>query len=264
MTVSLLISTYNWPEALSLSFRSILNQTRFPDEVVIADDGSREETRQLVEAFKGMAPFTVKHVWQEDEGFRLAAIRNKAIAQCTSDYIVQIDGDIILHPDFIKNHTAAAKRGFFVRGTRVLLSERLTPEVLWNRPLKRMFFSSEVKKRFNTLHLPALGRMTTFLYNPRHCRHLTGCNMAFWRKDLIRVNGYNEDISGWGGEDNEIAARLINSGIYKRVIRWGMNAYHIYHPSNSKERLSTNKDILQEVISKKKTLCQNGLDKYLP
>lgn len=104
MTVSLIIATYNWPEALELSLMSALNQSQLPNEILVADDGSTEETKQLVEKYKAISKVRLLHVWQEDEGFRLAKIRNRAIAACTGDYVIQVDGDIIMHPDFVKDH----------------------------------------------------------------------------------------------------------------------------------------------------------------
>ncbi|MDL2322748.1 glycosyltransferase family 2 protein [Bacteroidales bacterium OttesenSCG-928-A17] len=263
MTVSLIISTYNWPDALNLCFQSVLRQSRLPDEVIVADDGSKKETQQLVEEFAQTAPFPVKHIWHEDKGFRLAAIRNKAIVASSSDYIIQIDGDIILHPHFIKDHLSVARKGFFTKGSRVLLGETLSTEIMNGEMPKCIILQKDITKRANALRFPLLGKISAFMGNPKGFRHLCGCNMAFWRDDLIKVNGYNEDIYEWGGEDNEIAARLIHNGIYKQAIRWQMNAYHIFHPSNSKERLGLNNAILLKTVNEKKTRSENGLDKYI-
>src|SRR5690606_36112774 len=105
--------TYNWPEALECCLLSVLKQKMLPGEVIIADDGSGEPTRQLINRFRQLCPVPLLHVWQPDEGFRLGKIRNKAIAAASGDYIIQTDGDIILHPLFIKDHMAASRSWHF-------------------------------------------------------------------------------------------------------------------------------------------------------
>lgn len=118
MTVSLIISTYNFPKALDICLQSVLQQSVLPDEVLIADDGSREETKKVVEKFQKQLPVPMIHVWHEDNGFRLTVIRNKAIAKASKDYIIQIDGDIILNRHFIKDHKRFARKNSFVSGSR--------------------------------------------------------------------------------------------------------------------------------------------------
>lgn len=111
---SLLISTYNWCEALNLCLNSVLQQSQQPDEIVIADDGSREDTKLIITEFSKKSSTPVIHVWHEDIGFRKTIILNKAIAKCSADYIIQIDGDLILHKHFIKDHIRFARANMFV------------------------------------------------------------------------------------------------------------------------------------------------------
>ncbi len=126
MTVSLIISTYNRPDALRLCLDSILRQTTLPDEVIIGDDGSADDTRQVIEDFRKKCPVPLKHIWHEDDGFRLAMMRNKSVAAASGDYIVQIDGDIVLERHFIADHKAAATEGYFVKGSRVRLTDEFS------------------------------------------------------------------------------------------------------------------------------------------
>ena len=128
-TSSLCIATYNWPEALQVCFRSVLHQIIQPDEILIADDGSKPETQQAIEAFQKRSAVPVHHVWQPDEGFQLAKIRNKAFSLAKGEYILQIDGDLLLHPAFIRDHLEWARRGTFVCGTRALLSPGLSRQI---------------------------------------------------------------------------------------------------------------------------------------
>ena len=119
MKTALLVSTYNWPDALHVVLKSLKNQTVSPQEVLIADDGSREETKNLIHRYQIELTFELKHIWQEDKGFRKSAILNKAVAATDADYIIQIDGDCIMHPHFIEDHLAAAKREVYLFGSRV-------------------------------------------------------------------------------------------------------------------------------------------------
>ena len=123
ISTSLIISTYNRSDALELCVKSVLRQSLLPDEIIIADDGSKAASSEV----------TIIHVWHEDLGFRLASIRNKAIAKASKEYIIQIDGDIVLHKDFVKDHVHFAKKGSFVTGSRVLIREGLTQKMLAER-----------------------------------------------------------------------------------------------------------------------------------
>ena len=127
---SLIISTYNEPEVLEITLKSVLAQSVMPDEVIIADDGSKAPTQLLVDQYKGIFKIPFIHVWHEDNGFRLAEIRNKAIARASSDYIIQIDGDIIIHKHFIKDHLEFAKKGTFVRASRSYINEKTSDQIL--------------------------------------------------------------------------------------------------------------------------------------
>jgi len=130
MRVSLIITTYNRPDALLLVLRSIEEQRTLPYEVIIADDGSTNHTKEVVTSFQEKSDIRVIHSWQEDNGFRAAKSRNKAISQSNSDYIVLIDGDVILHPEFINDHINNAQPSYFVQGSRVLLTENKTKQAL--------------------------------------------------------------------------------------------------------------------------------------
>lgn len=116
MKVTLLIITYNWPEALRMVLESAMHQSKMPDEIVIGDDGSTAETKQLIDSYAKSSPVPVVHVWQEDKGFRRTVILNKAIAKATGDYIIQVDGDVILDSHFVADHLEVAQEGCFVCG----------------------------------------------------------------------------------------------------------------------------------------------------
>lgn len=262
MTVSLIISTYNFPDALDLCLQSVLQQSVLPDEVLIADDGSGEGTQKVVEYFQKQSPIPIIHVWHEDNGFRLTVIRNKAIVRASKDYIIQIDGDIILNRHFIKDHKRFARRNSFVSGSRLNIQEDLSKKLLAERSIEVSIRNKGIHNRLNGVRCQLL---TWILqnYHQNDLLYVRGCNMGFWRNDLLLVNGYDENMIGWGREDNEIACRLINAGIRKRIIKNAGVVFHLYHPDNSRAQFNINNEILQKTIDEKRTWCSKGIDQYL-
>ena len=260
---TIIISTYNWPQALEVCLKSIANQTVLPSEVIIADDGSKQDTTELINEVRKTFPCPLIHVWHEDTGFRLAAIRNKAIAKATGDYIIQIDGDIVLEKHFVKDHLGFSRKDCFVSGSRVKVKEKLSAKMLKERKINVSLFSGGISNHFNGLRIKFLRNYYRFRYRTDDPYYVKGCNMAFWREDLYAVNGYNEDMTGWGREDSEVAARLINLGKRRQFIKFGGVEYHIEHAFSSRDKEPINLAILEEAIAKKITFCKNGLDKYL-
>jgi len=261
---SLLVSTYNRPDALGLCLKTVAQQTILPAEVVIADDGSAEETTNLIKNIQKNFPVPVKHAWHPDEGFRAAAIRNKGIALCTQDYIVQIDGDIIIHPKFIADHLEMKTPGYFIVGSRVMLSPEQT-----TRLMKQGFVDfkklSREKFAFNGLRNRFLRNQLARLYKTKgkHQFYAKGANIAFYKEDVVRINGYNEAFVGWGSEDREVAIRLMNAGVKKLSIKMGAVCYHLYHKLNERNNELRNEELMHEAIDKKLVWAQDGLDKYL-
>ncbi|WP_142602946.1 glycosyltransferase family 2 protein [Solitalea koreensis] len=253
---SLIISTYNWPEALALVFKSIAIQTVLPNEIIIADDGSNDETRNLINSFQKEFPIPLIHVWHEDNGFRKTIIMNTAISKSLGDYIIQIDGDIILHSEFIKDHLMAAKNGFFIRGSRTQLLEEKSKSVINNQEIHFSPFEKGIKNRLNATHAPLLSFLVKG--NPTDPQDVIGCNMAFWKKDFINVNGYDNNIEGWGHEDIELAARLVNSGVKKRHLKFAAVCYHIFHKPNARHNEENNKAYFYTIWKNGVVRCKNG------
>jgi glycosyltransferase involved in cell wall biosynthesis len=261
MTTSLIISTYNWPQALEVVLKSVARQHELPTEVIIADDGSREETRALIERFQQDFPVPLRHCWHEDTGFRLAAIRNKAMALATGEYILSIDGDMVLHPDFVKSHKRMARHKTFIQGKRVLLQPEITQQILQTKQWHITPLSKGIINRFNAVSSGVLARLAS--KKRPDIKAIRGCNMAFWRSDVLKVNGFNEDITGWGREDSEFAIRLLNAGVERRNLPFGGVGYHLYHPENARTSLAENDKILADAIAQKATWCENGISQYL-
>lgn len=260
--VSLVVSTYNWPEALNLCLISISKQTLLPDEVIIADDGSTDETLKLIEKHKRNFPIPIIHVWQPDEGFQLSKIRNKAIAASSQKYIVQIDGDLILEKHFIEDHVAFRKENTFVSGSRVIMNSDLSKKLIMLQKTNVPLTSKGLLNTFNGVRLPFLSKRMEN-YKQEDIYYLRGCNMAFWRDDLVKVNGYNEAFIGWGREDNEIGLRLIHSGVRKRIIKFSGIVFHIFHQEKTRHGLNINDELMQLTATKRLNRCEIGLDQYL-
>ena len=261
MNISVIITTYNWPEALALSLKSIFTQKRLPLEVIVADDGSTSQTAEMIRDIAADAPIPVIHSRQEDKGFRLARSRNRAIARARGEYVILVDGDILAEHHFVHDHHRFARPGFFVQGTRVLLTKQLSKQILRTGELSASCYSSGVGNRKNCLRSNMLANI--FSFKSRRLRGIKTCNFAFWRKDAIRVNGFNEDFVGWGREDSEFTVRLMNIGLRRQNVKFNALAYHLYHSKSDRRLLSVNDKILEQTISKKLSWCEHGLQPHL-
>lgn len=264
-TSSLIISTYNWLPALTLCLKSCLTQSVMPDEIIIADDGSREETGNYIAKFAEQTTIPVKHIWQPDDGFQLAKIRNKAIAVSSGEYIIQIDGDLILHKDFVKDHLSFKKKNSFVTGSRMLLSRETTEAAFSSSDWSVTRIVAGNKNFFNSVRLPFLHDFLSQRYKSkgRFLYYVKGCNMAFWKEDLLTINGYSEDFIGWGREDSDVAVRLMNMGIQKRFLKFGAICYHLYHNEADRNMEEKNIAMMNDTIERKIFRTEKGVDQYL-
>ncbi|MGN7818617.1 glycosyltransferase family 2 protein [Chitinophaga sp. 22536] len=257
MSVALLITTYNWPEALKLVLESVLRQTVLPNEVIIADDGSGDTTRYVIETFKRSTTIPVKHFWHPDDGFRKTIIINQAISGTESDYIIQIDGDIVLNENFIRDHINEAEEGYYIRGSRVLLPEDKTRYFLRSGEFGNVtIFGRGIKNRFNGVRIPLLAPL--LIKKSKRSNNFIGANCAYWKKDFLRVNGYNNELKGWGHEDIELAARFINSGLSQKKVKMKAVCYHLHHPLNDRVHENVNYRVYLDTLKKGITYCTNG------
>ncbi len=255
-SVGVLIATYNWPQALEIIFLSILQQTHMPDEILIADDGSGMDTERLINKYRSILNIPIKHAWHEDLGFRKGIILNKAVKLSSSDYIIEIDGDIVLHRKFIEDHIDQAAKGHFVQGARAMIGEATTQQILATKTYSLGFFTKGMKSRFNALRLPALSFIVKA--NPYSSDNTKACNLAFWRKDYIAINGYNNLFFGWGSEDCEFAARLINAGVRKKRLKLAAVCFHLHHEYHSKAQIKVNEQRYSDTLNNKVVFCLDG------
>ena len=261
MRLSLIITTYNWPESLELVLKSIERQTIPPGEIIIADDGSTSDTKTLVSRFQQDSELNIIYSWQEDEGFRVSKSRNKAIAKSNTDYIVLIDGDMILHPRFIEDHINNAKLGYFIQGSRVFLTPKKTKQVLDKQKINFSFFSIGFRNRKNAFYSTTLS--TLMSRNKNFLGGIKSCNLAFFKQDCIDINGFNNDFKGWGREDSEFVVRLLNNGIRRKSLHFNAIQYHLWHAENKNKFINKNDAILQQALFDRLKWCDNGIDRYL-
>ncbi len=251
--ITLFLTTYNWPEALSLSLQSIKNQTHIPDEVIVADDGSGDATKAIIEQFKSSFPCPLIHVWQADEGFRINAIRNKAIQKASTPYIIQIDGDVILEPHFVEDHLKFARQGRFLAGRRIRITKEDTEK----------FCSTLNYEPLNSYRCKPIAILhQQLLYNSKSVRGVRGCNMSYWKSDAYKVNGYDEGWTGKGPDDKEFAIRMTNSGVKIYNLKYYALQFHLHHGEEGLlDNYTVNQEYFGETVRKRLIRCTNGIKK---
>jgi len=263
MRISLIVTTYERPHALAAVLATVATQQRAPDEVLVADDGSGAATRAVVERFAAHSRAPVAYMRQEHADFRVARLRNLAIAASRGDYLVLIDGDMLLHADFIADHAAVARPGDFVQGVRIPLDDPGTQAALATPTLPACRATprgTRGLRRLYGLRSPLLARACRKLANPVVA--IKSCNFALWRTDVVAVNGFNEDFVGWGPEDKEFAARLTHSGCSRRTLIFGGIAWHLHHPPASRDRRAANDALLAATLADRTIRCRHGLDAH--
>jgi glycosyltransferase involved in cell wall biosynthesis len=259
MKTSVIITTYNRPDALVKVLRGLRHQRRPADEILVADDGSGPETLETVRGFAREFSRPLHHIRHDDRGFRAAEIRNKAILTSTGDYIILLDGDCIPATCFIGDHLALAENGCFFQGKRVLINKRLanrfTHEYTQSAlTLIRYVFTQDISNRHHLIRMPYFPA----LY-PSGLNGIRSCNMGFFRKDIFAVNGFNQDFVGWGREDSELAARFRGYGLKRKEHPFMAACFHLWHEENDRKHLAGNDDLLRRTVNSNEYICSNGL-----
>lgn len=270
MKCSVILSTYNSPEWLRKVLWGYLAQSEKDFEIVIADDGSKEDTRELIESFQGLFKFPVVHVWHPDDGFKKTIILNKAILASSSDYLVFSDGDCIPRGDFLEIHLRRRMRGYFLSGGYYKLPMKLSQKInhediklqnafdfkwLWKHGLPKSYKNLKlVAKKFKLEWILNATTTTTPSWN--------GHNASGWKKDILDVNGFDERME-YGAEDREMGDRLWNKGIKSKQIRYSAICLHLDHARGyvRKEALEKNHQIWRETKKTKRTWTDHGINK---
>ena len=268
MKTAVIVTTYNRPDALAAVFAGYFAQSDSDFELLVADDGSTDETRRVVENHAARAPFPLHHVWQEDQGFRPAAARNRTTARTKANYLIFVDGDCIPARDFVRRHKALAETGYFLSGNRVLLSESFTQRALAGQlPLHqwrasrwlRAWMARDVNRLLPLMMLPDKPFRKR---SPQQWQGVKTCNLSLWRADFMRVNGFDESYSGWGLEDSDLAIRLIHAGVHHKSARFATPVFHLWHGENDRSRLAENQKLLDEIIASRRIEACAGVSQY--
>ncbi|HMF26401.1 MAG TPA: glycosyltransferase family 2 protein [Pseudolabrys sp.] len=263
--ISVIVSTYNREDALDAVLRSLAHQSDRNFEVIVADDGSGPPTAQLVDAWKPRIARRVEHVWHTDQGFRLAEIRNRAILVSQGAYCIFLDGDCIVREDFVATHRGLAEHGWFVTGNRSLLSSELTAKVIRENLTPETWGSARwLTERWRG----GINRLSGLVQLPlgplRRIRHSAwrgarACNLAVWRGDLDRVDGFDADYKGWGKEDSDFIVRLLRTGVRRKDGVFATGVIHLWHPEADRSQLPENESKLSAVIGGGRVRAQRGL-----
>ena len=263
--ISVIVTTYNRPDALTAVVEACFAQDDPHYEIIIADDGSSNNTRECVEALRRRAPVPLTHVWQPDEGFRAARVRNLGTLAASGDYIVFLDGDCIPERNFVSQHRRLARPGFIVSGSRVLMSEQYTRRLLDARinlhalgafDRLRLRLGGHFNKFLQTvLVLPDVGRVRRKF----SWRRIKSCNLAVWRADLDRVNGFDESFTGWGHEDSDLVVRLFNAGVLRKDGAFATEVYHLWHRENLRDQATSNRKVVLQRATDGTTQAKAGL-----
>ncbi|MDO8877492.1 MAG: glycosyltransferase family 2 protein [Pseudolabrys sp.] len=263
--ISVIVTTYNREDALAAVLRSLGRQTDPDFEVIVADDGSGPETAALVEAMKSSVGHRVVHVWHEDKGFRAGEIRNRAVLAARGDYCLFLDGDCIVRPDFVAMHRRLAEPGAFVTGNRILLSRDLTAKVLRDGLTPETWgcatwlgvrFRGGVNRLSALLKLP-LGPLRRL--RGKAWRGARSANLAIWRADLLTVDGYDADYSGWGKEDSDIIIRLLRAGVKRKDGSFATGVIHLWHAEADRSALPENERKLAQILDGDGVRAKRGL-----
>ena len=256
--ISILLATYNWPQALRLCLESLSTQTDRDFEIIIADDGSTLDTKSVIEEMQMYFPVKITHLWQEDQGFRKTRILNQAIAAARGEYLVFLDGDCIVQPDFVAQHRSLSAIGNLVTGSRVLLSDKLSKELLtWSHWNFKKFTSNLLSYRLSgdiNKYWPLkikLGDGAWRKYKKFIWRRIKGCNMACWKADALAIGGFDESMTGWGHEDADFVFRLQHGSLIRKSGSWSTEVLHLHHHINDQSNAAENARRVREKIMAK-------------
>ena len=261
LTTSVLITTYNRPGTLKKVLQALCRQTQPADEIIVADDGSGQETIEMIRDLEKDFCRAIEHVWQKDRGFRAARIRNKAVKRSTGEYIILLDGDCIPSYRFVQDHLTLAERKTFLQGKRILVGKEISDRftVVHTKTSLKLIRHALSGGLSNSHHLIRLPRFPAF--RNRSLSGIRSCNMSFFREDIFAVNGFNEDFTGWGREDSELAVRFYRYGLKRKLHPFMAVCFHLWHEPNSTDNLKANDAILENTVRSKEYFCENGLEK---
>lgn len=266
---SIILATYQWPEALALVLSGLLTQTEKNFDIMLADDGSDERTKETVARYQQRG-LKIEHFWQENKGFRKSRILNEAIRASRGDTLIFLDGDCVPHTEFVAQHIALQDGKHYVAGRRVDLSKEftgmLTPEkieqgMLNGSPggLLQLFADSMRKTGSKPFHRAYMVKSSFFrkAFGLEKVVDLKGCNFSVLRKDMLAIDGFDESYEGYGREDTDVELRLRNLGLEIRSAKNLCLQFHLWHEPRG--FTPVNEDLLAEVKNSKRVKAKRGL-----
>ncbi len=265
MRISVIVTTYNRPRALARVLHALQEQTLEPGEVIVADDGSAQDTAALIAQLRERFRVPLIHAWQADEGFRAGAVRNLAASKASGDWLHFLDGDCVPQVSFVERLCKLAEPGLMLAGDRIMLSESLTRQIendaspihqwtttQWQQAQR----SGGINRMLPLRHWPfRLGRG----FRGRDWKTFRTANAGISRKDFIAVNGFECDLKGWGFEDSEFAVRALRAGCRIRSARLSLGVFHLWHKPESREAAQKNQTLLDQAIRSTSVRARNGL-----
>jgi glycosyltransferase involved in cell wall biosynthesis len=268
MFASVIFTTYNHPRWLEKTLWGFSAQTYRDFEIIVADDGSGQETRDVIESLKPQIDIPIQHLWQEDDGFQKCRILNKAIVASRGEYLIFTDGDCIPHPDFVKNHVELARENTLLSGGYFKLplevSSAITKQDILQgnatRPgwlLKHgVSFTPKIAKLFSHLRIGAILDALTITRATWN-----GHSSSTWKQHILATNGFDERMQ-YGGQDREFGERLVNMGIKTRQVRYRCSCVHLDHGRGyaRPESIDKNRRIRQHTRANKITRTDHGID----
>ncbi len=258
--IAIVISTYNNPKFLRLVLDGYRQQSDQHFKIYIADDGSTEETRELIEQYSKILPVSIEYLWHEDQGFRKARIHNIALQHISEPYTILTDGDCIPLSHMIATHRKFAQPNTLISGSRILLSPNWTKQLCATGKIPKNRVSSWFKHNMKG----NINRMMPLIIPPhlsppnQRLSGIHGCHLSCHTSDLIHINGFDESFEGWGREDSDLVARLFHSGIKRRNLR-GTPVLHLWHQENTRQHLEKNNDLLASCLDKKRVQAIKGI-----
>lgn len=273
MKSSVIVATYNRPRHLRLCLMSLADSAVLPSEVLVADDGSTQETRDTVLEMQSTLErfFPIEHVWQERDGCRKQKIVNEAVRRSTGDYLVFTDGDCMAHRNFLQAHIEGSDPNAVLAGQRVQIGKELSEELLENQKVLNTFnfrlMVDFLRRRSHHSKESVLirnGFLRKILEKDKvkFATAVIGCNFSLYKKLFLDINGYDEDFSGFGDEDADIGVRVINQGKQIKSVRNLAIVFHVYHPGTwdmSTEGFRHNAMIKKRRIENREPCCRNGI-----
>ena len=267
MLISVILSTYNNYDALSLTLDSLARQNDADFEVIIADDGSAERCRALTSQHAKRLPCRCRHIWHENKGFCPATIRNSGVRAARGDYLIFLDGDCVVRKDFVAQHRRLSERGWFISGKRVDLSENFSRRCITKKlpiqdwsPLE--WTCPRLRRDINKINLlfPVFPEALFLRRRKNSALGVRSCNLSMFSEDFYAVNGFDETFHDWGLEDTELVIRLLNLGIKHKRTRYSMLVYHLWHPNRQSDNESVeNKKLLDRTIKEHRIYTPQGI-----